>query len=1175
MRFDRFELTRFGHFTDAVLDFPAPDTGPDLHLILGANEAGKSTFRDAVGELLFGFDRTTPYNFHHDYADLLLGAVLRNGRTAEAVQRIKKTRDTLRRPDGSVLPDGHLAPLLGAMDKATLARELALDHAALVAGGRRLLENRDDLSRLLFEAASGIADIAALQRDLEGRAAARWSRDGRARSAYREAAQAFRDATRARNEAVTTAPTWEKLRRALAKAADARDRARAAWAALEAERATLERLRRTATIIARLDQIEAERAALSPGDTPPPRLPADAAERLDRGRQREAELRLELDHRSRDRDAAVSERDTVETDDAVLSLAAEIRALNEEMVQVRRHPDDIDKRQGEIRRFLDQALGHARHIGWDVTDRDALTARLPARIDREALDAHRQEHDARDERVRHRREAVSAREEELEALRARLAALPDMPPDEDLREAVEAARALGETELRRDDLAATAESARRDLDALQAGLAPWSGDLDTLAALAMPTIEEMEARQRDGAARAQRREAQQERLAEIERSLAEKHAEAAARRARSSLVDQDALKAAREARDALWRAIRDGTTPLEGAASGYEAAVRDADDLADRRLAQAEAVAAADQLDTDIATLEAQRAHSVAALNGLRAEIERAERDWETAMGALGVPGLTPARLRDWADRRRRTLEAWRRAEEARAALGRFDARIDAAATALRRALGDADGADRTLPSLLRRAEARLQEHARVTDERSKGAEARRDLERRLEAERRMLATAEAEWAEWTHAWEAGLDACELPRELPAPAVADALRRMREIDDALDDIRTIETDRIATMKRDLDTFARNVARCAESLGRSADGAPREIARALSARLAAAEQARDRRRSLDTRIAQIDSQMQQARDGLEALRAGLAPLFEAAGIADTTDIEALAAAVRRSDVLREVEARRRATMEELTAAADGHAIDALREALAATPPERRDTRLAALEDEQQAAQASLEAATEAYAEARAALDAAGAGGETGVAARAEEDRQQAIAAMATAAGDHLDLWLEARLLRWAIDRYRAENQSPLLARATGLFRDLTLGAFAELLVDVDSDPPVLRARRASGALVPIEGLSDGTRDQLFLALRLAAVDLQLDRGPALPVIADDLFINCDDQRAAAGFRVLAGIARRTQVLYLSHHDHLADVARSVLGPELSVLRLDGDVDRVERSGTRGS
>jgi uncharacterized protein YhaN len=52
-------------------------------------------------------------------------------------------------------------------------------------------------------------------------------------------------------------------------------------------------------------------------------------------------------------------------------------------------------------------------------------------------------------------------------------------------------------------------------------------------------------------------------------------------------------------------------------------------------------------------------------------------------------------------------------------------------------------------------------------------------------------------------------------------------------------------------------------------------------------------------------------------------------------------------------------------------------------------------------------------------------------------------------------------------------------------------------------------------------VPVEGMSDGTRDQPYLALRIAALEQHFQANGPMPVVADDLLINFDDRRAAAG------------------------------------------------------
>src|SRR3546814_1721033 len=131
---------------------------------------------------------------------------------------------------------------------------------------------------------------------------------------------------------------------------------------------------------------------------------------------------------------------------------------------------------------------------------------------------------------------------------------------------------------------------------------------------------------------------------------------------------------------------------------------------------------------------------------------------------------------------------------------------------------------------------------------------------------------------------------------------------------------------------------------------------------------------------------------------------------------------------------------------------------------------------------------------------------------------------------------------------------------MLGRASAIFAQLPLNSFERLRVDFDKNPMVLEGPRPDGLLVGMAGMSDGTRDQLYLALRLAALELHLRQAPALPFIADDLFINYDDARSEAGLRALADLSEHTQVIFLSHHPHLVELARRVFGESLNVVAL---------------
>jgi uncharacterized protein YhaN len=171
----------------------------------------------------------------------------------------------------------------------------------------------------------------------------------------------------------------------------------------------------------------------------------------------------------------------------------------------------------------------------------------------------------------------------------------------------------------------------------------------------------------------------------------------------------------------------------------------------------------------------------------------------------------------------------------------------------------------------------------------------------------------------------------------------------------------------------------------------------------------------------------------------------------------------------------------------------------------------------------------------------------------------EELQADLSSVRSLSRRYLELRLSLALLRREVESYRARHQGPVLARADQLFPRLTLDLYKGLDVDYDErDEAVLCALRKDGKRVRVAGLSDGTRDQLYLALRVASVERFLSSNPPLPLILDDAFIHFDDQRAEAALRVLAELCERTQVLFFTHHNRMVDLAREALGRNGVVL-----------------
>jgi len=126
-----------------------------------------------------------------------------------------------------------------------------------------------------------------------------------------------------------------------------------------------------------------------------------------------------------------------------------------------------------------------------------------------------------------------------------------------------------------------------------------------------------------------------------------------------------------------------------------------------------------------------------------------------------------------------------------------------------------------------------------------------------------------------------------------------------------------------------------------------------------------------------------------------------------------------------------------------------------------------------------------------------------------------------------------------------DEFRLRH--PLLRRAGELFSTLTVQSFTGLRTDFDDrDEPVLVGVRQNGRRVRVEAMSEGTRDQLYLALRLATLERYLAHAEPLPFIVDVL-INFDDERSEATLKALAELSKKTQVILFTHHAHLRDLA----------------------------
>jgi uncharacterized protein YhaN len=118
---------------------------------------------------------------------------------------------------------------------------------------------------------------------------------------------------------------------------------------------------------------------------------------------------------------------------------------------------------------------------------------------------------------------------------------------------------------------------------------------------------------------------------------------------------------------------------------------------------------------------------------------------------------------------------------------------------------------------------------------------------------------------------------------------------------------------------------------------------------------------------------------------------------------------------------------------------------------------------------------------------------------------------------------------------------------VLERAARLFADLTCGSFASLRVEDDEGLAILVGIRANGEVLRLAGMSDGSLDQLYLALRIASLEHYFTVHEPAPFIVDDVLLNFDDERAAAALSLLESLSSKAQVVFFTHHRRLVELA----------------------------
>ena len=1163
MRLRRLVLSRYGMFTDHSIDFGERiGDSPDLHIVYGPNEAGKSTALAGFLDLLFGIELRSRFSFLHGYETMRIEADLEISEQTHRLVRVRKTTASLLNEHGQAVADGVIANTLGGMDRTVYKAMFSLDDDTLEGGGEEILRSEGDLGQLLFATSSGLIELSKTLKQLR-EDTVKFHR-GRAKNTelYKLKAELLL-LDKEKKELDTVASAFTRLLTDRDQAKSAYDKALSARAKLETERENAERRIQGLPWLDAIHRLRGEIMELESF----PEVPQVWFEQIGSLIDQEPRLTTRLDSLERQKLQLNEKQEALAVDSAILRLENQIAQLTTARARYVTAATDLPERRSTLSEYDGTLRTVVRRLN-EASGIDPTSLVVPASVVGSLNDLI-ERRSGLDERLK----TTTA---EMEKASAAVAMATHAFEETGTEGGNGDSGAFDRLDAALESIYADDQHARlamhlrqRDeiktrLDAQMAQLHPWDGSVEILAGVRVPESGEMDVWRStlDQAAK------------DIDRLEAEKVRFLAARNrlsgfleakmAKTGVIGDEEAARLRGLRDEAWQTHRATLNAVSAAA--FEERLEEDDHATATRIAQATELANLRQASEDLRENTSELERNAGEIALTHKQLQQVLDEMAAAVrvmagtGAEGLPAtVTLPKLTAWLDRRTEVLRTWKdigshdiEIVRAREDENRHRGRLAKAMTTARVPYDPA----LNLKDLVEIARAAL---ASDKERRVALSAARQEVERtqaELERRQRDAKQASRDDAKWHADWTASLSRCWLGAADPEPSPPAARRILEDVailESTLEN-RAAMADRIGKMEQDQSAFTAAVRSLAEQLGETFDaGQVIAINDGLSDRLGKAIHDREARGKCLNEIAEVDEEIAEVENSLVELRAVADEMFTAFDVDSLREVdETLKKVARRTTIRGELSDRESKLVESMKARSLEEAV---------SPLENTDSH--ELEREVAEIKARLEDApgrtNKLYLALGRAEDAINAVGGDSAVARLEAQRRTVLLEIEEGALAYLRTQLGIEAAERALSVYRDEHRSSMMRRASEAFRTISRGAYSRLDTQLTDKGEVLMGIGASSGAKIASEMSKGARFQLYLALRVAGYFEFVDQHGPVPFVADDILETFDDFRAEEAFRLFAEMSGVGQVIYLSHHRHLCEIAREVC-PNVTIHEL---------------
>jgi uncharacterized protein YhaN len=1166
MRILNLHLMAFGPFTDLDLDFTGNQT--DLRIIYGPNEAGKSSALRALSGWLFGIEHNSPDNFIHDYQQLKIGGTLRNAAGQELTFIRRKGRtNTVLTPEGKPLDNDILRNYLHRIDRQVFLSMFGIDHQALVSGGEDILRGGGELGQSLFAAGLGTADLRGVIQGLEDKARALFLPRGQLQ-AINHATSEYAVHKKMVSEHSLRSGNWIEKDQALRDQRLQLDNVSGDLLDISAEKHRLERLNQVIPKIAKRDALILRIKNLGSVVL----LNLEFTETRKESVRQLKSAQESLERATSEKKGLEEELDALKVPQELLNQAQTITALHQRLGAYQKAAQDLRGLIGTARQLRADAKLLLADLYPGLALEDAEGRRLSA-AQRTQIQSLAGQHQALIVRLAEAVKRIDKAEGTLEETRKKREAIMDPGDPGNLKQALERAKSQGKMEEAyrkvEMDLTKTNQQARVDLKKL--GL--WSGPLEDLETLAIPgdeTVERFEtALQGLNTALsgvADKATEHQAKIREIARQLAELQMT-------GEVPSEAELASVRERRDYGWKLLRlewldrqDITAakrsydPEHDLPDAYEKTVVTSDLVADRLRRESNRVATQAALVAEQAKLEKNLEQLEHQKTNIHEQLGQIQEEWREIWSVTGIVPLSPKEMRSWIIRQRELVRLAEKVRNLRLEAEGLEGLIAAHRAELEGELVHLVEPEPlptdTLEKLLQMCQKVVEMAEGKNRYKQELQQKITETEEEIEEANQEKVQAQRDLENWQANWSKAIHPLGLPGETLPAAVHVVIAKLDELFQKLHEAASLQT-RIEGINQDARRFTEDVTGLVKHLDSALLAIPSAQAAAeLQARLSQAKVDAATETALRKQIKQKQGIILASQDTIRLMTESLARLCQQAGCEKHDELE-----VREglSNQYQNLQKEIDDLEEQVLELAPGATLEEIRREAAKVNPDELPEAIAELGRQiQELGQKRLDLAGE-IARSEKELELMDGNSR---AADAAEKLQGIAARIREGVGQYLRLRMASAILRREIERYREENKGPLLARGGAYFRRLTLNSFAGLTPDFnEKDEPILLGVRPTGQRIRVEAMSDGTRDQLYLSLRLASLEKYLEASEPMPFIVDDILVNFDDQRATATLGALAELSQKTQVLFFTHHRRLVELAQGVADQgQVTILNL---------------